>query len=276
MNHEDYKHEPGIFSNLFEEVIMKAIQYIYALALAITLVGCGSSPNPSNPKQASATSLGDEGKVSFRQSYRAVDLLTDIDNTAAPDDPTLSEEKKVKELKLPPNVTSKNIEAAMTDLETYVKPKDNKPDELEVDKVFERSLDAKQKKSLNRLVAGYNKKAKAGEITASKAADGKWKFAVREPNEGNGKPGPGIRHATGDGYWRWSYSTSWWGHTLKVNHNLLWYLCAYPSWMIDNSGLPSWAKYVLRLIVCAPHSLDSGTDGSTIYVTWLLVFWYSP
>lgn len=249
------------------------------LSFVLGLISCGnSSTNPLKSSRSSlsvASTTSAESQDSYRARYKATDLLADISDNAATDD-TLSDEKKVKELKLPAIVTRDDIEQAMTDLETYVKPKENKPDELDVDKNFEKTLDPKQKKSLDKLVAAYNKKAKDGEIKAFKDEKNKWQFIVLVPSNGNGKLQLALRHAVGDGWWRWSYSSHWWGHSLWVNHNFLWYLCAYTSWMLDNSGLPSWAKYVLNLIVCAPHGLDSGSDGSTVYVTWALVFWYSP
>lgn len=233
---------------------MKLFYLIGSMILGLGLFGCGSGES---------NQTGDE--LGMRQQALRIDAKGLLD--------TMTNKDANGQVKLPEGVGGKDIDDALADLGKKVKPNDRDNSDLDVDQGFERSLDAKQKKAMDDLKAGYKKNVKEGKVKPEKAADGSWKFKVTEKTEGQGVGRE--HHAVSDGRWRWSYSTNWWGWKLYLNHNFLWYLCSYTSWMLDNSGLPSWAKYALRILVCAPHTFDYGADGATIYVTWALVFWYS-
>ncbi len=234
---------------------MKMLYRIGAMIIGLGTFGCGPADN--------ADTGDDPGVITQALRIDGKGLLDAMANRDANGQATL-----------PEGLTEKDVDDALADLGKHVKPKDADNSDLEVDQAFERSLDAKQKKALGDLKANYKKNVKDKKVKPEKAADGSWKFKEDAKTQGEGASR--LRHAVSDGRWSWSYSTHWWGRKLYVNHNFLYYLCRYTTWMLDASGLPSWAKTVLRIIVCAPHTFDYGSDGAAVYVTWAGVFWYSP
>jgi hypothetical protein len=187
------------------------------------------------------------------------------------------------------NENERRVDAAFNALNAKLKAKPGGR-ELEADEAFDKELNAKQKGGLKLLKDNFSKRVAGGDIKIVRGVAGRDAIEPGSgPKEGRGQGRPDTDnptdesvndyspyHAVGDGWWRWSTSYSWWGVKVSVNHNFLYYLCRYTSWMLNVSGLPGWIKTVLGIIACGPHNLDSGFNGATIYITWAGVFWYSP
>ncbi|MBF0206708.1 MAG: hypothetical protein HQK53_07440 [Oligoflexia bacterium] len=211
------------------------------------------------------------------------DLLSAIANT-----------EPNKPLKIDPSVKPDQVLKALQSLHGKLKIKEGNPSKLDVDAEFSRSFNAEHKKGFDKLSKGLEQRVREGVIKVVRDNSGKW--SIQPGNGKNEGRGVGHEHAdvnfdsdefnsnsddwttyhsTGNGWWSWSTSYSWWGVKVSLNHNYLWYLCKYTSWMLSTADLPGWIEYVLSKIACLPHSCDSGYNGSAIYITWAGAFWYS-
>ncbi len=177
------------------------------------------------------------------------------------------------------------VNAAFHTLHGKLKPKNQQPSNLEVEPNFHASLTNKQKQGIQKINQGYQQRVQEGAIRPVKDASGKWSVTSpdgkysnkgKHPDRNTDTMGTSYYHATGDGWWSWRISYSWWGVRVYVNHNFLYYLCHYRSWLLGASGLPGWIRTVLSIIACAPHAFDYNADGATVYITYLGAFWYSP
>jgi len=261
------------YLSLIKGIIMRLIKLLATLIFSFAITACGGPE-----ERTSILAMEEESREQItRRSLRAEEVL-DLIARGSPNRP----------VDLPPGTSQDDIEAGLRDLQNKIRPKPNNLAELEVDEEFEKRLNPGQRGALNRLRAEFERNVRQGNIKVSQRPDGTLdvkELGVKTQGEGIGRNRSSIdesddeidlRHAVGNGYWSWNYSTHWWGRKLYVNHNFLFYLCEYTSWILSNSGLPSWAKSVLQIILCAPHRFDSGSDGATVYVTWAGVFWYSP
>ncbi|MBF0208657.1 MAG: hypothetical protein HQK53_17445 [Oligoflexia bacterium] len=199
-------------------------------------------------------------------------------------------------LKIDPSVKADQVFNAFKALHGKLKVNENNHAKLEVDPDFSRSLGPEHRKGLDKLAKGFEQRINEGSIKVVRGSSGK--LEVRPGNGKNEGMGIGHRglainedasvdldevssdfyrayHSVSNGWWSWSTSYSWWGVKVSLNHNFLWYLCKYTTWMLGASSLPSWIEYVLKLIACLPHNCDSGANGSAVYVTWAGAFWYN-
>jgi hypothetical protein len=197
----------------------------------------------------------------------------------------------------PPGTRPEEIDAAMKQLHAKLKPKEDKPKELEADPDFERGLSEKQKRGLKKVKDGYTQKVDSGDIKPVKKG-GRWELEVKGPPSGK-EPGPPermgstqqLRHEDGstarpgdgstqsvlphftDNYYTWSISWNWWGIKICVDHDFLYILCNYVTWFLNNSPISGWIKTALSILGCLPHTLDFSNDGTCCYVTWIGVAW---
>lgn len=227
---------------------------ILALSMA---TGCGYSPSQS--QVANAVDAQTE-----RARFDAAELLD-----------LIADAQDNRPIQLPADVRPQQVEAAFSSLHGRLKINEQRPSELEADPVFAQGLSEHQKQGLAKLKMGFTRRVNANEIRVTRGPDGRMKpDAANGVNEGRGQ-GQRERHATGDGWWSWRTSYSWWGVTVTLNHNFLYYLCRYTSWMLGAASIPGWIETILSWIACAPHNYDAGSDGARVYITWAGVFWYS-
>lgn len=179
------------------------------------------------------------------------------------------------EVKLPPGVTPEQARAAFDNLHKKLKVNDN--NKLDADEEFKRGLKPEAARGLKKLSDSMTQKVQDGSIKIARGPDGQMRPEPADGRyQGNGQGhDERILHPVGNGYWSWSTNYSWWGVTVSLNHNYLYYLCRYTSWMIGAAGLPGWIESVLSFLACLPHSLDGGSDGARVYVTWVGAFWIS-
>jgi hypothetical protein len=177
-------------------------------------------------------------------------------------------------IELPSDVRPQQVEAAFTALHARLKVNEQRPSQLDVDPEFARGLSERQKQGLSKLQMGFSQRVNENAIRITRGPDGRLRpEAADGRNEGQGQGHQ--RHAVSNGWWYWKTSYSWWGVTATLNHNYLYYLCAYTSWMLSAASIPGWIETVLSWLACAPHNFDSGGDGAKVYITWAGVFWYS-
>jgi hypothetical protein len=188
-----------------------------------------------------------------------------------------------------PGARPEQVEAAMRQLDNRLRPKRGNPRELEADEEFERSLNAKQKRGLDKIKRGYAERVRAGDVEPRRGPGDRVTLDVKEAASGR-IAGPPERTRALDvafhedelalsvpphyiGNLTWSISTHWWGIKLRVNHSFLNALCVAASWFVDNVPIARWLKIALRLIGCLAHSRDGANDGGTCYVTWIGIGW---
>ncbi|MBF0299923.1 MAG: hypothetical protein HQK51_14450 [Oligoflexia bacterium] len=196
-----------------------------------------------------------------------------------------------KPIKIDPSVKPDQVMRALESLHQKLKVNENNPSKLDADTDFSRSLNAEHRKGFDKISKGFEQRVRDGSIKVIRGSHGK--LEVQPGNGKNEGRGAGhtnhellddpnldselvdLYHSTGNGWWSWSTSYSWWGVKVYLNHNFLWYLCKYTTWMLNSSGLPGWIKTALGKVACLPHNCDGGYNGSTIYITWVGAFWYS-
>jgi hypothetical protein len=228
-----------------------------------------------------------DGVGSLTQEVNTRDILELLDD-AAPD----------SVVTFPPGTSSQQINAAMNQLDAKLRPKPEKPQELEADPAFESSLTAKQKRGLKKVKDGYAQKVSSGDIKPVKKG-GRWEVEVKGPPSGEEPLPSAVREVDGapehsahevdseslirplviphsrDGICSWSISWYWWGVRVKVDHECLNWVCVRASDFLSRSSLPYWIKWALSRVGCLPHSLDGANDGGSCSVTWAGIFWCS-
>jgi hypothetical protein len=189
-----------------------------------------------------------------------------------------------------PGSRPQQIEAAMRQMNARLRPKKNKPEELEADETFEKTLNTKQKRGLDKIKKGYADRVRAGDIKPVKGVRGDWELEVKGPSSGSitGPPGAtrslehafdddGLGLATPPHYFSpcdWSISNGWWGTRIKLSHSCLHLFCVAPEWLFDR--IQSWLGKLLRSLqpeLCRLHSADTANRGATCYVTWVGIGW---
>lgn len=232
------------------------IARVLAAGVLIAATGCGRMAPPRQELKAA-----DAEKAAFG-AQQLLDAISDAQGQ--------------QPVRLPTGVQAQQVDAAFAMLHAKLKIKEDNPAVLLADTTFAAGLNTHQKQGLQKVLDGYSTRVQDGSVKPLRGSDGHWTATPGNGQyEGRGSGHVGPPHATGNGWWSWSTNYSWWGVKVYLNHNFLYYLCSYSSWMLNSSGLPGWIKTVLGWIACGPHSFDGGYDGATVYITWAGVFWYS-
>lgn len=198
-------------------------------------------------------------------------------------------------LNLPAGTSPAEVQAALKDLHNNLHVHASKPDHIQANPQFKKTLTPQHKVGLvklrdglkQRIAQGHIKMVKHGQHLVPTPASGKYKAKGKKPgaldNEENEFSSESINQLssdsvtddiTGDGSWFWNTSYNYWGVDLYMDHNYMEYLCAYGSGFAYASGLPYWIADDLTVDQCQFIYANPYGGGTTVHLTYAGYYWY--